>query len=82
MPRYFFNFEGENSAAPDLVGQVLSNDEAAKAQAEKLAADIATTSVIAGDLPSFDWVEIIDEHERAVARLPVTRAARGPTRIS
>ncbi len=82
MPRYFFNFEGSGKTAPDLVGQELIDDEAAKAEAERLAADVRLQPTVEGGQPAFDWVEVLDEYERAVARLPLTSVARDPNRLS
>jgi len=80
MPRYFFNFEGDGTAAPDLVGQELFNDEAAKAEAERLAADVRLQPSVEGARAAFDWVEVIDEFQRAVVRLPLADVAREPNR--
>ena len=82
MPRYFFNFEGNGKTAPDLVGQELVSDEAAKAQAERLAADVRIQPSVEGGQPAFDWVEVVDEFQRAVARLPLSSVARDPNRLS
>jgi hypothetical protein len=80
--RYFFNFEGDGTSAPDLIGQELVDDEAAKAEAERLAADVRISPTVEGGQPAFEWVEVIDEYQRAVARLPVLRVAREPNRLS
>lgn len=82
MSRYFFNFEGEDTAAPDLVGRDLTDDEAAKAEGAKLAADIGLPNALEGELPAFEWIEITDEEQRTVARLPVARSTREPNRTS
>lgn len=81
MPRYFFNFEGDEVAA-DLIGRELRDDQAAKVEAAKLAADIGVSDAIDGEWPRFDWVEVMDEEQRAVARLPVANAIREPNRIA
>ena len=80
MPRYFFNFEGSGKASPDLIGQELINDEAAKAEAERLAADARIQPSVEGEQSAFEWVEVIDEYERAVVRFPISGVARGPNR--
>lgn len=80
MPRYFFHFENEDSKTLDLVGQDLANDEAAKAEGAKLAADVALSDAIEGEYPTYTWVEVLDENERPVARLPVAEAVREPNR--
>ena len=48
MPGYFFNFEDASCASPDLVGRDLPDDEAAKAEARKLAADLGFDHAIEG----------------------------------
>ena len=82
MPRYFFNFEGEGKIAPDLVGKELANDQAARLEAERLAADVSLQPRIEGKQPAFDWIEVLDEYERAVVRLPVSGVAKDPSRLS
>ena len=82
MPRYFFNFESGGSAQADLVGRDLPDDGAAKTEAAKLAADIGMSDALEGKWPSYEWVEVVDEEERAVARLPVANAIREPNRSS
>lgn len=82
MPRYFFHFENGDRRLEDLVGTDLPNDQAAKAQARKLAGDVAVEDAINGDPPRFDWLEIVDDYNRAVARLSVADAIREPNRIA
>ena len=82
MPRYFFHFEGEKSATADLIGRDLPDDEAAKSEAARLAADVGIDDAIEGDLPILEWVEVVDESQRPVARLPVAAAIREPNRCS
>lgn len=82
MRRYFFHFQSENSASADLIGRELSDDEAAKSEAAKLAADMGTDEAIEGAVPTFEWVEVVDETQRPVARLPVAAAIREPNRRS
>jgi hypothetical protein len=82
MPRYFFNFERDGAAQADLVGRDLPDDHAAKFEAARLAADIGMSDALEGKWPSYEWVEVVDEEERAVARLPVANAIREPNRFS
>jgi hypothetical protein len=81
MPRYFFNFDGDRSAGADLVGRNLPNDEAAKAEAAKLAADMNVTHAIEGEWPAFQWIDVVDEEQRPVARLPISDAVPNPNRF-
>jgi hypothetical protein len=82
MPRYFFNFENDASIQADLVGRDLPDDQAAKTEAAKLAADVGMSGALEGQWPAYQWVEVVDEEERAVARLPVADAIRAPNRSS
>jgi hypothetical protein len=81
MPRYHFNFENSKSAIADLVGRDLPNCAAARTEAAKIAADLATNHAIEGRLPPFQWIEVVDDCERAVVRLPVAKAVQEPNRL-
>jgi len=82
MPRYFFHFENDQRKLEDLIGTDLANDEAAKTQALKLAADLAVEDAVKGNPPRFDWLEVVDEDNCIVARFPIVRAIREPNRIA
>jgi hypothetical protein len=82
MPRYFFNFESDGSGTADLVGRDLPDDEVAKTEAAKLGADIGMSGALEGKWPTYEWVEVVDQEERAVARIPVANAIRAPNRSS
>jgi hypothetical protein len=80
MPRYFFNFESDGTAKADLVGRDFPDDHAAKVEGAKLAADMGMSAALEGKWPAYEWVEIVDDEERAVARLPVSNVIREPNR--
>jgi hypothetical protein len=83
VTRYFFNFQNDDgSGAADLIGRDLPDEEAAKAVAAKLAADLGMADALEGELPAFLWIEVVDEEQRPVARLPVADTIREPNRIS
>lgn len=84
VTRYFFNFGKQDgcAASPDFVGKDLPDDEAAKAEAAKLAADAGISDAVEGEVPTFLWIEVVDEEQRPVARLPVANMVREPNRIS
>ena len=82
MPRYYFNFQNGSSAPADLVGRNFPDDEAAKHEGAKLAADHGTTEALEGEWPVFEWLEVLDEAQRPVARVPVASAIREPNRSS
>ena len=81
VPRYFFNFENHQSMTADLVGTDLPDDEAARIEAAKLAADQSIADAVEGELPAFAWIEVIGEDQRPIARLPVGDTIHEPNRI-
>jgi hypothetical protein len=81
MPRYFFNFENADSSVPDLVGRDLPNETAAKSEAGKVAADLAMNDAIEGRSPTYQWIEVVDDQLRPVARLPVADVVHEPNRL-
>jgi hypothetical protein len=81
LPRYFFNFENTHWSMADLIGRELQHDDAAKAEARKIAADLATTDAIEGRPPIYQWIEVVDAHQRPIARLPVAEVIREPNRL-
>lgn len=82
MPRYFFNFEDEHSGSADLVGRDLPDDEAAKLEGARLAAEVGIDDAVDGELPAYAWIEVIDEEQRPVVRLPVAETIKEPNRIT
>jgi hypothetical protein len=82
MSRYFFNFQSSNSSVADWVGRDLPDFAAARAEAAKLAADLATNHAVEGRPSPLKWVEVVDDCDRAVARLPVHNAIREPNRLT
>lgn len=82
MRRYFFHFENGQRRLEDLIGMDLADDQAAKAQGLRLAGDLAVEDAINGDPPRFDWLEVVDEDNCIVARLPVADAIREPNRLA
>ena len=81
MPRYFFNFEKADSLVADLVGRELDDGTTAIFEAKKLAADLATNAAVEGRLPTFEWIEVVDDCDRAVARLPIADVVHEPNRL-
>jgi hypothetical protein len=74
MPTYYFNLRGEGFELPDLAGKSLSDDSAARAEAERLAAELVESALIAGSLPPDAVVEVDDEEMRPVLALPLNLA--------
>lgn len=81
MPRYFFEFENASTSVPDLVGRDLPDGLAAKAEAARVAAELAANEAVEGRAPTYEWVEVVDECGRPVVRLPVADALREPNRV-
>jgi hypothetical protein len=82
VPRYFFSFLGEQTGYADLVGRELSDDEAAKMEARRLAAEVGSDGAIDCRLAAYSWIEVTDEVQRPVLRLPVAAAVAEPNHIS
>jgi hypothetical protein len=76
MPTYFFNVRGDGLDVPDLTGRVCADAAAARAEAERLAAELAETARAAGAAPPAAVVEVDDEEQRPVLALPVAGQAR------
>ncbi|HEX8573074.1 MAG TPA: hypothetical protein VF759_10010 [Allosphingosinicella sp.] len=74
MPTYYFSLRGENFELPDLAGKTLADDCAARAEAERLAAELVETALVAGALPPDATVEVDDEEMRPVLALPLNAA--------
>lgn len=75
MPTYYFALRGEGFELPDLAGKDLPDDSAARAEAERLAAELVETAVAAGTVPQGAVVEVDDEDMRPVLALPLNAAA-------
>ena len=71
MPTYYFNVRGGDFELPDLAGKTLDDDAAARAEAERLAAELVETALVAGALPPDATVEVDDEEMRPVLALPL-----------
>lgn len=74
MPTYYFNLRGKDFELPDLAGKRLDDDEAARAEAERLAAELVESALVAGAVPPDAVVEVDDEQMRPVLALPLNPA--------
>jgi hypothetical protein len=63
-----------------LVGKELPGPEEAKAEAAKLVAGLGLSSTIQGEPARFEWLEVVDEDERPVVRLPLAHVIPDPNR--
>jgi hypothetical protein len=71
MPLYYFNVRGESFELPDLAGRQCADDSAARAEAERMAAELIETALVAGDLPPDATIEVDDEELRPLLALPL-----------
>ncbi|WP_037500399.1 DUF6894 family protein [Sphingomonas jaspsi] len=69
--RYFFNVHAADGTIPDLVGMDLPHTEAAKEYADAHVVDLWQARILAGKPPYFGWLEVVDEFQRAVLKLPL-----------
>jgi hypothetical protein len=74
MPTYYFNVRGEDFELPDLAGKRLDDDKAARAEAERLAAELVESALQAGTVPPDAVVEVDDEEMRPLLALPLSAA--------
>jgi hypothetical protein len=74
MPTYYFTLRGEGFELPDLAGKSLSNGWEARAEAERLAAELVESARAAGTLPPDAVLEVDDEQMRPLLALPLNLA--------
>jgi uncharacterized protein DUF6894 len=72
MPTYYFNVRGEDFELTDLAGKILDDDAAARAEAERLAAELVESALVSGEIPPDATVEVDDEELRPVLALPLS----------
>jgi hypothetical protein len=77
MPTYYFTLRSDRFELPDLAGKTLPDDAVARAEAERLAAELIETAIAAGTLPPDAVVEVDDEDLRPVLALPLSLAGGG-----
>ena len=75
MPIYYFHLRGEGFEVPDLAGKECSDAGAARAEAERLVAEILETARLSGEPPLAATVEVDDEQLRPVLTLPLAATA-------
>ncbi len=74
MPTYYFYLRGEDFELPDLAGKSLDDASAARAEAERLAAELVESALFSGKPPPRAVVEVDDEQLRPVIALPLDPA--------
>jgi hypothetical protein len=70
-PTYYFQLRGEDYEVPDLTGTACADDEAARAEAERLARELVETARITGGPPPSGAIEVIDGELRPIVILPL-----------
>ncbi len=71
MTRYFFNVSADDQNAADLVGIDLPGIEGARRYAAAQVTELWEARVLAGKPPLVGWLEVVDDQERAVLRVPL-----------
>ena len=69
--RYFFNVSAENGTVSDLVGVDLPGIEAVRHYATAHVTELWEARVLAGKPPLVGWLEVLDDDERGVLRIPL-----------
>jgi len=74
VPRYYFNIRLDESETTDLVGRECPNDVAALSEALKEAGQLVRNQLFFNKVED-GWVEVEDENQREILRLPLRAAA-------
>ena len=69
--RYFFNISTEDGTVTDLVGVDLPGVEAVRSYGAAQVTELSEARVLAGKAPLVGWLEVVDDHERGVLRIPL-----------
>ena len=72
MPIFYFNVRGDGFEAPDLAGRECRDSGAARAEAERLAAELVESALVSGEMPPDAVVEVDDQNLRPLLTLPLT----------
>lgn len=71
MMRYFFHVSAEDATVPDLVGIELPDAEAVRRNADSQVTELWAERVLAGKPPLIGWLDVVDEEERGLLRIPL-----------
>jgi hypothetical protein len=75
MPQFYFTLRGAGFEVPDLAGRHCVDEAAARAEAERIAAELVEAAQVAGEAPPEAILEVDDEELRPVLALPIAAAA-------
>ena len=73
-PTFYFHFRSGAHDVPDLTGRTYSDDRAARAEAERLAAEMVETARLAGAPDPDGIIEVADADLRPIVTLPLREA--------
>ncbi len=71
MTRYFFNVSADDESVADLVGIDLPDIEAVRRYAASQVTELWEARVLAGKPPLIGWLDVVDDQERGVIRIPL-----------
>ncbi len=71
MTRYFFNVCTQDETVADLVGVDLPDIAAVRRYAASQVTELWEARILAGKPPLIGWLEVVDEEERGVLRVPL-----------
>ena len=75
MPLFYFNVDGGTYHWTDIVGKSCRDVTAARAEARKLAAEMVSSSLLAGRVPDDALIEVEDQNMRPVLEMRLRHAA-------
>jgi hypothetical protein len=77
MPQFYFTLRGSGFEVPDLAGRHCADEAAARAEAERIAAELVEAAHVAGEAPPEAILEVGDEELRPVLALPIGGSGAG-----
>jgi hypothetical protein len=80
MPIYYFTVRGAGIDMPDLTGRLCADEAEARAEAERLAAELAESARAAGVPPPAATIEVDDEALRPILAIPILAIPTGAPR--
>jgi hypothetical protein len=75
MPLFYFNVDGETYHWTDVVGRSCRDVNAARDEARRLAAELVSSSLLAGQAPEDALIEVEDQNMRPVLEMRLRHAA-------
>ena len=69
--RYFFHVSADDATVTDLIGMDLPDLEAVRRHSDVQVTELWAKRVLAGKPPLIGWLDVVDEEERGVLRIPL-----------